>query len=71
MKNRLFIILIFILAVFWGGTSWGQDKTAPEIFFKEKAFTADEVVEGTYIEHTYPVYNRGNALLKIRKVSPG
>ena len=71
MKDKLSPILVFILAAFFCSTAWGQDNAAPEIFFKEKLFDAGEVVEGTVIEHTYPVYNRGNSLLKILKVSPG
>ncbi|MGD9159056.1 MAG: hypothetical protein PVG39_11665 [Desulfobacteraceae bacterium] len=70
MKNRVFILFALII-VFLSSPIWGQDETAPEIFFKEKAFTADEVMEGTPIEHTYTVYNRGNALLKIFRVRPG
>ena len=70
IEGRIFLFLAVIVVLF----SWsarGQEAAAPEIFFKEKIFTADEVMEGTPIEHTYTVYNRGNALLRILKVSPG
>ena len=71
MKNRVFIFLTLFIMTFSSSTVFGQDETAPKIFFKEKTFTADEVMEGTPIEHTYTVYNRGNALLKILRVRPG
>ncbi len=71
VKNWIFLFFLLNIAAFFNSPAWGQDTTAPEIFFKEKSFTADEVVEGTLIEHTYTVYNRGNALLNIRKVNPG
>ena len=71
MKNRVFIFLTLIIVTFFSSTVLGQDETVPKIFFKEKTFTADEVMEGTPIEHAYTVYNRGNALLKILRVRPG
>ena len=42
----------------------------PQIFFKETSYTTGEVLEGTPIEHTFTVYNRGNAVLKIDKAKP-
>ena len=49
----------------------GMEASNPEIFFKEKSYNANEVMEGDLIEHSYTVYNKGNALLKIEKVRPG
>jgi hypothetical protein len=37
----------------------------------EKGFNAGEVLEGAIIEHTYKVYNKGEAVLRITKISPG
>ena len=70
MKNRIFIPAVLTVLLF-SGLAWGQDAAAPEIFFKEKTFVADEVLEGTPVEHTYTVYNRGNAVLRIFNVRPG
>lgn len=71
MKNRVFIFLTLIIVIFLCSTVLGQDETAPKIFFKEKTFTAEKVMEGTPIVHTYTVYNRGTALLRIKRVKPG
>ena len=70
MKNRLFISLMFIMALS-NSLALAQDTKAPEIYIKEKAFTADEVMEGTIVEHTYTVYNRGDDVLKILNVETG
>ena len=71
MKKRVFIFPALIIVTFFGGLAWGQGAVAPEIFFKEKAFSAGEVLEGVLIEHTYTVYNKGNAELDIQKVRTG
>ena len=71
MKNRVFIFLTLIIVTFLSSAVLGQGETAPEIFFKEKTFIADKVMEGTPIVHTYTVYNRGTALLRIKRVRPG
>jgi len=71
MTNRVFLFLLLIMVTLLSSMAFGQDAAAPEIFFKEKAFNAGEVVEGARIEHTYTVYNRGNAVLKIQRVRPG
>ena len=71
MKNRMLILVGALIMVFLGSHVRGQDTTAPEIFFKEKSFVADEVMEGTRLEHTYIVYNRGNEVLMIFSVKPG
>ena len=71
MKKRAYIFFVFIMMFLLSSLAWGQDATVPKIIFKEKSFNAGEVVEGTLIEHTYTLYNRGNGLLKIQKVRPG
>lgn len=71
MKNRVLILLVFIMMVLLTSKVWGVDAKAPEIFFKEKTYSAGEVIEGTSLEHTYTVYNRGNSVLRIRNVRPG
>ena len=71
MKNNVSLFIVFIIAAFFSAQAFGQGETAPEIFFEETSFTAADVTEGTPIEHTYSVHNKGNALLRIAKVSPG
>lgn len=69
MKNLLYIVLIFLVSL--SSAALGQDAKTPKIFIKEKSHNAGEVTEGTKIEHTYTVYNRGNELLRIEKVGTG
>lgn len=69
VKNRVFAALIMM--VFLSGLTWGQGIKAPEISFDENNYSAGEVIEGAVISHTYTVYNRGNDMLRIQKVSAG
>ncbi|MBN2420411.1 MAG: DUF1573 domain-containing protein [Deltaproteobacteria bacterium] len=71
MKKKVLIYVIPILLILSYSTTRGQEAAAPEIFFTEKIFTAGEVMEGTPVEHTYTVHNRGSAMLSIQKVSAG
>ena len=57
MKNRVPILLVFIMMVLLTSQVRGLDAKAPEIFFKEKTYSAGEVIEGTILEHEYTVYN--------------
>jgi hypothetical protein len=58
----LFICLPAVLA---------QQALGPRIVIKERFFDAKEVKEGEVIEHAFTVYNKGDEVLQIRKVSPG
>lgn len=71
MKKRVLGFIPLLILTLCSIPAWSQHTTAPEIYFKEKAYVADEVIEGTHIEHTFVVYNRGNAVLRIEKVKPG
>jgi hypothetical protein len=67
MKKRAFIISTLIIM-----TSclmvYSEQPLSPNIFFKEKGFVAGEVQEGTIVEHSYKVYNKGGAVLRINSV---
>jgi hypothetical protein len=67
MKIRALSLSIIIMVVSCF-TVYGEEPLAPKIFFKEKSFAAGEVLEGTIVEHTYRVYNRGNGVLRINNV---
>ena len=71
MKNRVFLFPALILLTLLNVQIWAQDQKAPEIFFEETTFNCGEVKEGTLIEHTYVVYNKGDAVLNIQNVKPG
>ncbi len=68
-KGALFLSLLII--VFSGIMVSGEETLSPRIAFGEKGFVANEVLEGAIIEHTYKVYNKGNAVLRISRISPG
>ncbi len=71
LKRLLSFLILPLLFIVLSGTAPASDIKAPQIFFKEKTYTADEVLEGTPVEHTFSVFNRGNAVLRIEKVKPG
>ena len=71
MKKKALIFIPISVIILFSMLASGLDTKAPEIFFKEKAYVAGEVMEGDLIEHTYTVYNRGNEVLRIYKVRPG
>jgi hypothetical protein len=68
-KGALFLSLVIIALS--GLMASGQETLVPKIAFREKGFVAGEVLEGAIIEHTYKVYNKGGAVLRISRISPG
>lgn len=71
MKKQLFMITSFILLIaVCHGISWGQVPARPQIVIEKNTYNAREVREGTPIEHTFLIHNRGNAVLMIKKVKP-
>lgn len=51
--------------------AWTQETRTPKLVLQETLFDAGAIDEGTVIKHTFRVYNRGNAPLKIKNVRPG
>ena len=71
MNKRVSLFLSLIGIMLFSTLTGGREASNPEIFFKEKIYNASEVMEGDLILHSYTVYNKGNAVLKIEKVRPG
>lgn len=72
MRSKKYVtILLFITVIFLNSLAMGQSIQSPELFIKEKSYKADEVMEGTIVEHTYTVFNKGEGVLEIKKVKPG
>jgi|WetSurMetagenome_2_1015567.scaffolds.fasta_scaffold605500_1 hypothetical protein len=69
--NKGVLFLSLLILAFSSIMASGKETLEPRIAFREKDFVADEVLEGTIIEHTYKVYNKGNGVLRINRVSPG
>ncbi|MBN1904640.1 MAG: hypothetical protein JW927_06040 [Deltaproteobacteria bacterium] len=70
MEKRAFFLSLLILLISCLAAS-GEETLTPKITFSEKSFVAGEVLEGTVIEHTYRVYNKGNGVLRINRINPG
>ncbi|NLA74575.1 MAG: DUF1573 domain-containing protein [Deltaproteobacteria bacterium] len=70
MKKSVLFFLISIAGVFSLNVS-GNEPLAPKIAFRETVFVSGEVLEGTVVEHTYWVFNRGEAVLRINRINPG
>ena len=71
MKNSQLLFVLLLIVLSFSTLAGAQETAAPEIFFKEKTYVADKVMEGDIIEHTYTVFNKGNAVLNISSVKPG
>jgi hypothetical protein len=73
MKRSLFLLVLaacgFAALVLSSG-SQAQKPSGPQISFQEKNFDFKDVEEGTVLDHTFKVWNRGDQPLVIEKVSP-
>jgi len=70
MKNRLFMILILTILL-TPVLSMAQGESVPKIYIENDKYDAGEVIEGTIINHTFTIYNRGKETLRINKIKPG
>ena len=72
MKDNIFttffVMLIFISIPL---SAIPQDKQCPQLVLQEREFEFGQFKEGRRITHAFTVLNRGDAPLKIKKVSPG
>ena len=59
--------LILILSI---SVCWAQEAGLPKIYLTEDLFDAKEVKEGTFIEHTFRILNKGDGPLEIKRVKP-
>ena len=72
MFKRLFLLFaIFCLIAFWGQPLQAQDQKGPRAAVEGREFDFKEVKEGTVLEHTFKVLNKGDETLKIISVKPG
>ncbi len=72
MKKRpLFCVLLigfFLASVF---PILAQKRQGPKMVVREREVDFGEVKEGDIIEHTFSVFNQGDAPLEIVRVTPG
>ena len=65
------IVWIFALfTVFLINLVSAQADEGPKIVFSETEYDFGHVMEGENIKHTFKVYNQGDRLLQIKRVSP-
>ena len=70
--KKLFLIFIGTLAMaLCSGMAQGQDNKGPRMVVEGRQFDFNEVKEGTVLEHTFKIFNKGNEPLKIISVKPG
>jgi hypothetical protein len=63
-------ILIFLIGVCLS-TGWAQQANGPKMVLPEKLHDAQEVKEGEIVKHSFPVLNKGDQPLEIKRVQPG
>lgn len=77
MRNRhrlgIEVLTLFMLIILFPMTSImaEEPKVSPVIVIPEKVFDFKDVKEGTVLEHTFKVYNKGDGVLTIKSVKPG
>jgi hypothetical protein len=73
LKRSLLIVIAGCMLFFAAGAnSFGagqKDPESPSVYFPERHYTFKQVVDGTEIMHDFILQNKGNATLKINKVT--
>ena len=71
--RKLWLVRIVCIALFslYSYSALAQEVLGPKMVLKEQEFDFKEVKEGEIIRHTFQVLNEGDAMLEIKKVSPG
>ena len=70
IKPLIFALFIMTVAV---GLSWAKEgpESTPVIEFDQATYNFKQVSQGAVVKHDFRVFNRGKALLEIKKVKPG
>jgi hypothetical protein len=72
LSKRLFLLLmVFCVFAFWGQSLQAQDQKGPRAAVEGREFDFKDVKEGTVLEHTFKILNKGDETLKIVSVKPG
>ena len=70
-KYWLFGLTILVLNLMCGHFALADQDGAPKMVLKEQEFDFGEVKGKEVITHTFEVLNQGDAMLAIKKISPG
>ena len=69
MTKKIRLVQIIALFLIIGGhLCWAQQIKGPSMHLVEETFDAQEVMEGSVIEHSFKVLNQGDSPLEITKV---
>lgn len=72
MKRVLMVSFFFLMiSLFLGSSAPAQNVTGPRMILSETSHDFKEVEEGTVVEHSFKVVNRGDQVLQIKNVNPG
>lgn len=71
MKNKIFLSVAMGCLVTMIVAGWCQASTGPKASVPETEFRFDTVPDGTIVNHTYVIQNKGDAVLNITKVKTG
>jgi hypothetical protein len=52
-------------------TGWAQQTSGPKMVLPETLHDAQKINEGEIVKHSFPVLNKGNQPLEIKRVQPG
>ncbi|MCF8131116.1 MAG: DUF1573 domain-containing protein [Deltaproteobacteria bacterium] len=72
--KKLFLIIVGLFSIaLWGDPCLAQDQAGkgPRIAVEGREFDFEDVKEGTVLEHTFMILNKGDEPLKIISVKPG
>ncbi len=70
--KRPFLIVIATCMLFSAAGSFGagqKDSKSPAVYFPKRHYTFKQVVDGAEIMHDFILQNKGDATLKINKVT--
>lgn len=63
-------LLLAVFVIFSLNTALAETNAGPKIVFEQKNYDLGNIREGENIKHTFRVFNRGDKLLEIKRVSP-
>jgi len=72
--KKLFLIIVGLFSIaLWGNPCSAQEQPGkgPRITVEGREFDFKDVKEGTVLEHTFTILNKGDEPLKIISVRPG
>jgi hypothetical protein len=65
------VFVLFLALVFFGNWAFAQEAKRPKIVIEGMKHDFKDVNQGEVVAHSFRVFNKGSATLKIIKVKPG